>query len=314
MSQQFGIPVGTMSIPTSWHESRNQQENLRFEGPGGVKVYMAETYSYFYSNDPYTNQWMAQSGRQVTPVKSIDRVISEDFSPYMQQQGFQYVRQFPLPQLAEFDRRFDSYLFKATPEQKQHQCVVTEWQDQQGNPLMIIIRYSITQYQVGGMDWGYTLHYMLAEKGSYEQAKKDLINALVNFRINPNWVNANNNYYANASQQSTAAHNQRMADIKAQGQAILQQGQENSRILDQNHQNFMNNFNSDNGQSQFIDYIRDETNVTHSGTGTTYKVESGSNYYWMNSNGEYISTDNPNWNPNTDPAYNHMNWNLTDKK
>ena len=36
MSQQFGIPVGTMIIPNSWNESTNTAEGHLFEGPNGI--------------------------------------------------------------------------------------------------------------------------------------------------------------------------------------------------------------------------------------------------------------------------------------
>lgn len=311
MSPDFGIPFGSMTIPNSWNESRNKAEKILFEGPGNLKVFEASTASHFYSNDPNFNQSWAQSGHSVRPPKSLEQFIGEDLNQMMQSLGFQFTGQYPLPQLSQLDTQFDSYLFKAMPEQKQYQCMVTEWKDQQGNPAMVIVRYSFTQYPTGTMDWGYTLNALSADKNAYGQAKTDFIASLVNFQINPQWVNANNQYWAQVAQQQNAGHQQRMADIQAQGQAILERGRANSAMMDANHQQFMNNLRSDGGHSEFIDYIRDEQNVTNTYDGQTYKVESGSNYYWMNSNGEYIQTDNPNWNPNTDPAYNNQTWNLT---
>ena len=177
-----------------------------------------------------------------------------------------------------------------------------------GTKAMLMIRFFENYYQIGGMDWGYTINAMAAKPDAYENAKNTYIYSLLNFWINPQWVQANNTYWSTKSQQSTAAHNQRMADIKAQGQAIIERGKMHSEMLDRNHEQFMSQLRSDNGHSQFLDYIRDETNVTNSYNGQTYKVESGSNYYWMNNDGKYIRTDDANWNPNTDPTFNSQDW------
>ena len=309
---QFGIPFGAMPIPASWNESNNTGENLLFEGPNGVKIYKAQTFSHFYSNDPQLNQSYQQSGYSVQPVKNIQRFIDEDLNSIAQSQGIHFVRQYPLPQIVQFDTRLDSYLFKGTPEQKQFQCVLTEWEDQQGNPSLVIVRYSVTQYQVGGIDWGYTLNVMDANKEIYEETKNAYINSIVNFQINPQWVQTNNRYWSQRAQQSNAAHQQRMADIKAFGEANTRAHNARMEMSDRNFESYQRrSAMTDAGHSNYIDGIWDRTNVTDPNNGQRYKVESGSDYYWMNNNGEYIKSDNPNYNPNTDPLYNNQNWTQT---
>jgi len=299
MSPDFGIPVGTMRIPVSWKESYNTKESLLLEGADGIKIYKARYTSHFYSNDPYRNQIAMQNGESVQPVKGIESVINDVLKPIGQAEGVHLVRQTPLPQMAQFDTRFESYLFQATPAQKQHQCLITEWEDQQGNPSMVIIRYFVTYYQIGGMGWGYTLNAIDASKENYEETKNAYINALVNFQINPQWVQKNNEYWSQVAHQSNVGHQSRMNGIKAFGDAAIKAGEIRSEASDINH-------------SKFIDHLRDETNVTNPvGTGQTYKVESGSKYYWMNSNGEYIKSDDPFYNPNTDPTYNNQTWTKT---
>jgi len=171
MSPEFGIPVGTMRIPVSWKESYNTEEGLLLEGPDGIKIYKARYTSHFYSNDPQRNQISMQNGESVQPVQPIDGVVNNVLKPLGQAQGLRLVQRSPLPQLAQFDTRFDSYLFQATPAQKQNQCLVTEWEDGQGNPSMVIIRYFITQYQIGGTGWGYTLNAMEAFEGLGDACK-----------------------------------------------------------------------------------------------------------------------------------------------
>lgn len=65
---------------------------------------------------------------------------------------------------------------------------------------------------------------------------------------------------------------------------------------------------SDKQQEQFLDVINERTNVVDASTGQKYKVSSGSNQYWMNSNGEYIGTQHHDYNPNLDDNMNNQKW------
>ena len=64
---------------------------------------------------------------------------------------------------------------------------------------------------------------------------------------------------------------------------------------------------SDRMQEQRIDGIYERTNVVDE-SGQKYKVESGYNQYWMNNDGEYISTDKVDYNPNLDDNMNNQKW------
>lgn len=116
ISKQFGMPVGTMPIPKSWNKSDRKKENILFESEDGVKVYGEQFASFYFSNNQEQNYYAQQGGSNIKPIKSIDRVINEDFKPYLNSKGIKFLGQFPLPELARFDKRFDSYLFKSTPE------------------------------------------------------------------------------------------------------------------------------------------------------------------------------------------------------
>lgn len=311
MSKQFGIPVGTMPIPSSWKKSNNKKENILFESNDGVKVYGERFKSHFYSNNQQQNYYAKQGGKIIQAPKNINRVIHEDLKPYAESQGLRLVNQFPIPQLAKFDKRFDSYLFKSTPENKQYQCIATEWIDKNGDKSIGIIRYFTNHYTtVGGMDWGYTLNSMGAPKNSYEQAKKDFINSLVNFQINPQWVQTNNRHYANLTQQSRTGHQQRMAAINAQGKAIRNTGNTYSSITDSNHESWRRRQGmSDAGHSNSINSgVWERSTISNPNTGQTYQVEGQNNYYYGNNNNEYIGTDNALYNPSINNTINNQGW------
>jgi hypothetical protein len=61
-------------------------------------------------------------------------------------------------------------------------------------------------------------------------------------------------------------------------------------------------------KSDFIDGIYEQTNVQNPETGQSYKVTAGANQYWMNNNGEYISTKLNDYNPNLDDNMNEVKW------
>ena len=65
---------------------------------------------------------------------------------------------------------------------------------------------------------------------------------------------------------------------------------------------------SDRAHDQFTDYIRDEQTMRDPSTGETYKVETGSEQYWKNQQGEYIESDDRFYNPNRDPNLYHQDW------
>lgn len=306
MSPQFGMPFGIMPIPKSWNKKGQNQENILFESANGVKVYNEQNAMFSYHNDPQRNQFSQQNGANIQPLKSLEQVIRQEFIPNLKKEGITFVRQYPLPQLAQSDKRIDSYMFKATPENKQYQCMVTEWQDQNGNQSLAVVRYFVTQYpSIGGISWGYTVNAMEAPQGVYNNAKRDVIYALVNLQINPQWVKTNNEHFSKMAQQSNAGHQARMAAIEATGRAIRQNGKRYSDMADSSHESWKRrNAISDRGQANAVDGIWERRNMTDQ-SGNTYKIEGYDNNVWMNGSNEYIGTDNHNYDPN---LYNDGNW------
>lgn len=304
---QFGIPFGVIQIPNSWKESTNTQENLLLEGPNGLKIFKAvSNYSSYNS-----------------PIKSIDQFINESIIPMAKKEGLRMVNQYPLQQMVQLDSKLDSYLYKSTPEQKQYQCIVTEWENQAGISSLIIIRYYLTKYQIGGAGWGYTLNGLEAPKSDFEEAKKSYINSLLNFQINPQWVQTHNQYWSQKNQKATLAHNQRMANIEAFGKANTALHNQRMAASDARFNSWKasqaasdaqynswraGQASSDIGQSNYIDGIWEQRNMTNTNTGQTYKIEGYDDNVWMNQNNEYFGNDNSLYNPNLDNTINSENW------
>lgn len=308
-NQQFGMLFAVMPIPNTWNIINNEKENILFEASNGTKVYGERYNSFYYSNNPEQNYFFQQGGSQVKAPKSISSFINEDLKPLLKSNGLNYLGQFSLPQLAQADKQFDSALFKSTPEQKKYECIVTEWEDEKGNKSLGVIRFFTTYYPTaGGLNWGYTLNSLEAPKSVYEDAKKDYINALLNLQVNPKWIQKNNQYYAQKTQQSNAGHQQRMAALRAQGQAIINTGNTYSSISDSSHESWKRrNGMTDAGHSKSVNSVWERSNVNDQ-NGNQYQVEGYYNNVWKNNNNEYVGTDNTNWSPNIDNTTNGVNW------
>ncbi len=309
-STQFNMLFGAMPIPSNWEVIDDKKENILFKSSNGVKVYGERGARYFYSNNPEMNYYSKQNGTEIKAPKELKSVINEDIRPFLEANGLKYLGQFPLNQLAQKDEQFDKALFKSMPEQKSHECIATEWEDDKGNKSLGIIRYFKNYYTtMGSMDWGYTLNAIEAPKALYEQAKNDYITALLQLQINPNWLQKNNQYYANQARQSNAQHQQRMAAIRAQGQAAVNAGNTYSSILDSNHESWKRrNGMVDAGHSNTINSGIWERNTMQDQSGNQYQVEGHYDQVWKGTNDNYIGTNNTNWNPNIDNSTNGIDW------
>ena len=183
-----------------------------------------------------------------------------------------------------------------------------EWRDPDGTSFLTILHHFVSYDQYGGY-WGITYSVLEASEGAFEEAKTHYINGLLNQQINPQWLQAVNQKDMQIAQQSNAAHQQRMANIKSFGDQNTARFNDRMAAMDQNMASWRANLAaSDRSQEQFVDYIHGNTNVSNTNTGQTYKVEAGANQYWMNNQGEYIKSDNSLYNPNLDQNVNNQTW------
>jgi len=158
--------------------------------------------------------------------------------------------------------------------------------------------------------WSYWCTSLQAEPKHFDLAKKQFLFALANAHYPLEPIMEYNRMEAEKAGKSWAAHNQRMAQNQANFEA--------SQRAHVNKTNAINdaimsgwrerNAASDKAHGQFIDAITERTNVVDPNTGQRYKVSSGYNQYWMNNDGEYISTQQHDYNPNLDENMNNQKW------
>ena len=201
--------------------------------------------------------------------------------------------------------------------------MATEWKNQEGISSIVIVRYYAVQYQNGISGWNIILNCLEASKSYFEEAKTNYINGILNFQINPQWVQVSNQYWKQQAQQAMAGHKQRMAAIENFGRNNTARHNARMAASDAQYNNWRSGqaasdaqynswrdgqISSDAGQSNYVDGIWEQRNMTDPNTGQTYKIEGYDNNVWMNQNNEYIGTDNTLYNPNIDNNVNNQNW------
>lgn len=306
-----GRVIVSMPFPSSWklHKGTSHGEP-HITGPRGTRVIDYPGQSFTYSDNPQLQQIHWQSGRPMRPMpNSIDELIQQDFVPWGNQNGLQFVTHYEIPEIAKIDNWYDDQLFKVAPPQKQIHAIGTEWQKSNGDPFFLLIRLNATE-MLGTLTWSYFCSSLESQKDHYEQAKKQLIFGIANAHYNPEPIMEYNRMEAEKVNQSWAAFNKRMAQNQAAFQAQQRDFVNRSNAINDAIMSGWRERNnaSDIAHERFVDGITERTNTINTTTGTYQKVESGYNQYWMNSDGKYISTNSHTYNPNLDENLNHQKW------
>jgi hypothetical protein len=305
-----GNVISEIPLPAAWKRNTNHKKGEpTFIGPHGLKVTDYSGQNFMYVTDQRLQQSYYQSGQQMRAMPGIEQLIQQDIVPQCAANGLEFVRYYEIPEVTKTDKWYNDQLYKAVPGNTEIAAIGTDWKTASGDPYFLLIHLTVSttaQMQL----WNYWCTGLEAEKTFFPLAKKQLLFGLANTYYPLEPIMAYNQREAEKAGQSWAAHNQRMA----QNQARF----ESSQRAFVNRSNAINdaimsgwrerNAASDKQQEQFIDAINERTNVVDPNTGKQYKVSSGSNQYWMNSNGEYIGTDHVDYNPNLDENMNNEKW------
>lgn len=241
-------------------------------------------------------------------IPSMDQLIQYQVLPRFQQAGLQAEGSMDLPEVAAHDQQLIQQYWQAVPTQRICQARGIEYTDQQGRKGLAVLHYMVFRSQYGSFA-SYYFHTMVTQPQRFEQTKKEMLYALANFRINPQYLAAYNQREQQKSQASWAAHNNRMRARQQQFNSWQQTQQTYSDINDINMQGWENrNRAQDRMQDMTVDGIWEREAVTDPYTGQQRKVDAGYDTYHMNQWGEYIGTNDAFYNPNMDPSINNQDW------
>ncbi len=299
-----------MPFPPTWKLNANAGKGqASITGPNGVKITNYPLQSFMYTNDPRMQQVYYQSGQQLRAMPGVKQIIEQDLVPWARNQGLQYVNAYELPEVTKVDKWYSDQLFKAVPSQSSNTAIGTEWKAADGSPFFLLMHLSGSNSAELQM-WSYWCTGLQADAKHFDLAKKQLLFALENTYYPLEPIMAYNKMEAEKAGKSWAAHNQRMAQNQANFEASQRAHVNKSNAINDAIMNGWRERNaaSDKAHGQFIDAITERTNVVDPNTGQRYKVSSGSNQYWMNSDGEYIGTQLHDYNPNLDDNMNNQKW------
>lgn len=293
-----------MPFPASWNvPTTHGQNEPSITGPNGVKVFDYPMQMFSYSNDPFY-----QIGQQ-RALPSIEQLIEQDIKPSAASKGLQLVKTYEIPEIAKLDKWYKEQLYSAVPTQSDAKAIGTEWVTADGKPCFILVRLVVSGDNKL-QQWYYLASSLQADKEHFEAARKQYVFSLAATRYAMEPIAQYNRQEAERCGKSWAAHNARMAQNWANFEAHQRAHVNKTNAI---NDAIMSGYNSrmssmDKNQEMFVDAIREETKVQNTSTGGTYKVESHYNNYWMNSNGEYISTNQSTYNPNLDENLNNQKW------
>ncbi len=305
-----GVVNSSMPFPASWKVTQHPTNGEpAITGPNGLRISDFPAQSYMYTNDPHMQQMYYQSGQQLRAMPGIDQLIQQDFVSWAQNQGMQYVRHYEIPEISKVDKWYTDQLYKAVPGQSDAMVIGSEWKKSDGSLYFLLIHLNVSataQLQ----NWYYFCTGLDADPSYFEKAKKQLVFALSNTHYPLEPIMAYNQSEAEKAGRSWAAHNQKMAQNQANFEAQQRAFVNKSNAINETIMNGWRERNaaSDAQQERTIDGIYERTNVVDPTSGQRYKVEAGANQYWMNSNGEYISSEHQNYDPNLDENMNQQRW------
>jgi len=306
-----GMVSAIMPFPSSWKigQVNSSNEGASITGPNGVKVTDFPARNFMNNYNANLQQAYEQGGQQMRGMPGIEQLIQEDFVPWAQNQGMVLEKFYEIPEVSKMDKWYSDQLFKAMPSRSDIAAIGIDWKKNDGAQSFMIVHLNVSTSN-DMQNWYYMASVLESNADHFEVAKKQYIFALSNTRYNLQPIMTYNQQEAQRVGQSWAAHNQRMAQNQANFEASQRAFINKSDAINDAIMNGWRekNASSDRNQERFIDGVYERTNVENTETGQQYKVAAGANQYWMNSNGEYISTRLNDYNPNLDQKMNEVKW------
>ncbi len=315
---QNGMVMVKSPLPASWQYDERPNASIVYQGPNNLKVYKTERFEYFYSNDPYTNQTAAQMGKQVSQPMPLDQIVSQQLKPNYESNGYTFLKSYPAEGVVDFWNRFASGM-PQTGSRKSFSAIGSDFKAANGNHIMVLALLTMSQTQTGVI-WSISTTTLEADADYFDKARDAYIHGVANTQINPQWqqyqngqlaanIKRNDEFYREQMMKSAAAHKQRMAAINSNATASNNIAKTYSDILDISHAGYLkrDNINSA-GHSANINMIGENTVIGNHQTGEHYTIPSTNKYYWVNNRGEYLGTDNPNFDPRINNQINDAEW------
>ena len=312
LGEQSSTPATPKNQITSdrktWHDVRDPESGMVSEQYLLPAAWTVSAQGWKHPNGatvhggPNQNHLLPQA-----PYRDLQQLIQQEIIPELRRSGMQVEGTENLPQLARREDQRLSYTWQQYPMQVTNQAAGISFS--QGTTRgMLIVYFAVGRGQMGGYV-GYWSHVLRAPAGVFAQAKADVLYALAHSRQPEAFIAYFNQKSKNRAYGSAARHQAKMQQ-REQAFAAHQRSQSTlSEIGDIYHKTYQNtSAMRDAGQQKTIDMIREETPRTNPYTGQTNRVSQNYRYYFVNPQGQWIGTNNANYDPNLDPNYNQQSW------
>ncbi|MBP9080913.1 MAG: hypothetical protein KBF80_11750 [Flavobacteriales bacterium] len=295
-SKDFNMPMAQLDLPARWKVQTNPNGAWRADEPG-LKVHDVAGGSFAYGQGQMA-QLYQQAGMNMRAPMAPEQVVLQLTVPKMRQAGYELIGQNEAPAVAQADQRGLDGLYAVGQTSKTCRSNISEWR--KGDERVALVMHWSAMGDQELMNWSYYFTQLETTAARFDTEKQALLTSLASLRFNPAYFAA----YAQSEQQkangSWAAHNQRMQGNQAAFDAQQRTHRETwDAVNNASMGGYNNTMNSmDHQQNATINGIRGEQDAINPYTGEAVKVQSGQGQYWMNSNGEYIGTDDVMYDPN----------------
>lgn len=304
----------TIPLPESWSVHTEPGASHFITGPGNLTIKGGGTELYQYTPDPYFRDLYTSTGAEMHPIPNTEQLFQNYIIPQLKEQGITFVDYEELPDVAVPSKWYAEQLFNPHGFKKLSYSYGINVKNPEGKDAYIITTFNVSEDQMLST-WYLMSYYINADPKTLNMAKKTFAFGLGNIRFNLEPIMRYNQAEAQKHNQSWAAFNSRM---KSNQIAFEQRQRNHINMVNGVNDALMAGYNSSNATNErihnrTIDAIREEDNVYNPSTGEMHKVEQGYNQYWMNSDGVYIATESPTYDPNLDENMNNMTWDQLQK-
>lgn len=284
-----GLDSGPVQLPANWKVMEKA-----WISPSGAKAEVRKGGSYA------TPQFVPQS---------VDQIIQQELNPRLQQYGAQIKGIVDLPQIAQHNKAVYDLYWKSMPMQELHQARGIDLIGKDGKPGFIIVHFMLTQSQYGALAHYYMNTLSGESSTNFEKDKNSLLYALATSGVNRQAIALHNQREQQRSQASWSAHNSRMRANQSNFDSWQRTQADLSSVNDIYFDTWKNKNQIENRmQEKTVNGIWERDNVVNPYGGQTTQVKSGYKYYYMNTFGEYIGTNDEFYNPAQDPNMNQVEW------
>lgn len=184
-----------MPLPDTWAFHNNVPAgNPIITGTYGTKIYkFPAPKDFLFANDSATLKYYQDAiGLPARKPQGIDTIIENDLKPLVEENGYRFLKQYPLRNIAVNISEFAVSLFNALQLNSIIQVTGTEWIDKDGNMLLIVLQYTETGSTSDILSWGYEAYSLQASSMEFENARDHFIYGLSNVQYNPDDIKAYN--------------------------------------------------------------------------------------------------------------------------